>query len=381
MAPTGRGAAAIGTPCQLLIGHHRAQPDHGQGARSSTAACWAAVAVTGSVLLNMIHEVHNLRMLCGEIARCRPSPRTRPAASRSRTRCRSTCVLPAAHWAASCCPTPPRRRAAGSRPRRRTRPMPVTTTRTAMSSAAPTAACRCPRCASRPTPGPRTAPGGNRSTPASSGMVRDDPLKHQMAHFCAVVRGEAQPLVSARDGLANLRVTEAIAEAARQRHDGRTSPLPETHPKDHHEHPRPPRHQPQHVRQARPDAVRHRHAGRDRPAACRRSASELGASVEMLPDQPRRRDVRAHPPGLCRQGRRRADQRRRLDPLQLRHPRRAGHPDLPDRRGAHVQRPRARGVSPRVGVLRDRQRARSAASASTATCWRCAPRSRPSKPA
>jgi predicted dehydrogenase len=47
------------------------------------------------------------------------------------------------------------------------------------------------------------------------GMVRDDPLKHQMEHFGAMVRGEAQPLVSARDGLKNLRVTEAIAEAAR----------------------------------------------------------------------------------------------------------------------------------------------------------------------
>ena len=45
-------------------------------------------------------------------------------------------------------------------------------------------------------------------------MVRDDPIKHQMEHFGAVVRGEAGPLVSARDGLANLRVTEAIVEAA-----------------------------------------------------------------------------------------------------------------------------------------------------------------------
>ena len=37
----------------------------------------------------------------------------------------------------------------------------------------------------------------------------------QLAHFCAVIRGEAAPRVTARDGLANLRVTEAIAEAAR----------------------------------------------------------------------------------------------------------------------------------------------------------------------
>ena len=47
------------------------------------------------------------------------------------------------------------------------------------------------------------------------GMLRDDPLKHQMEHFGAVVRGEAQPLVSASDGLQNLRVTEAITQAAR----------------------------------------------------------------------------------------------------------------------------------------------------------------------
>lgn len=46
-------------------------------------------------------------------------------------------------------------------------------------------------------------------------VTREDPIRRQMEHFGAVVRGEAEPLVSARDGLANLRVTEAIAEAAR----------------------------------------------------------------------------------------------------------------------------------------------------------------------
>ena len=44
---------------------------------------------------------------------------------------------------------------------------------------------------------------------------RSDPLTHQIEHFGALIRGEAQPLVSGRDGLMNLRVTEAIAEAAR----------------------------------------------------------------------------------------------------------------------------------------------------------------------
>ena len=46
------------------------------------------------------------------------------------------------------------------------------------------------------------------------GMVRADPLARQLEHFCAVVRNQAAPLVSARDGLANLRVTESIAAAA-----------------------------------------------------------------------------------------------------------------------------------------------------------------------
>ena len=46
-------------------------------------------------------------------------------------------------------------------------------------------------------------------------MQRDDPIKLQMEHFGAVVRGEAEPLVSASDGLQNLRITEAITQAAK----------------------------------------------------------------------------------------------------------------------------------------------------------------------
>ena len=47
-------------------------------------------------------------------------------------------------------------------------------------------------------------------------VVREDPLTLQMEHFGAVIRGEARPLVTVRDGLANLRVTDAIAEAVRR---------------------------------------------------------------------------------------------------------------------------------------------------------------------
>jgi len=46
-------------------------------------------------------------------------------------------------------------------------------------------------------------------------LERADPLERQMAHFADVVEGRAAPLVSARDGLMNLRVVDAIVEAAR----------------------------------------------------------------------------------------------------------------------------------------------------------------------
>jgi predicted dehydrogenase len=46
-------------------------------------------------------------------------------------------------------------------------------------------------------------------------VVRDDPIRLQMEHFGAVIRGEAEPLVTARDGLQNLIVTEAILEATK----------------------------------------------------------------------------------------------------------------------------------------------------------------------
>jgi predicted dehydrogenase len=44
-------------------------------------------------------------------------------------------------------------------------------------------------------------------------VVREDPLKRQLDHFVQIIRGRAEPLVSVRDGLQNLRVIQAIAQA------------------------------------------------------------------------------------------------------------------------------------------------------------------------
>jgi predicted dehydrogenase len=54
-------------------------------------------------------------------------------------------------------------------------------------------------------------------------LDRADPLARQIEHFAAVIRGEAKPLVSGRDGLQNLRVTDAIVEAAKS---GKTVEVP-----------------------------------------------------------------------------------------------------------------------------------------------------------
>ncbi len=50
-----------------------------------------------------------------------------------------------------------------------------------------------------------------------------DPLAGQIANFADVIRGRAKPLVSARDGLQNLRVVDAIVEAAKTGHVVRTA--------------------------------------------------------------------------------------------------------------------------------------------------------------
>ena len=44
---------------------------------------------------------------------------------------------------------------------------------------------------------------------------RSDPLANQVTHFAAVIRGEAAPICSGRDGLTTLKVIDAVLEAAR----------------------------------------------------------------------------------------------------------------------------------------------------------------------
>ena len=91
--------------------------------------------------------------------------------------------------------------AAGSRPRRRTRPARVTTTKTAMSSAAPTAAWPFRRCGSRPAQGHRIGHGASHSRPTWShwhAMLRQSTSWRISVHLRAVKRSHWS--VPATDG-------------------------------------------------------------------------------------------------------------------------------------------------------------------------------------
>jgi predicted dehydrogenase len=46
-------------------------------------------------------------------------------------------------------------------------------------------------------------------------LERSDPLANQIEHFAAVIRGEAAPVCSGRDGLKSLRVVDAVVASAR----------------------------------------------------------------------------------------------------------------------------------------------------------------------
>ncbi len=176
---------------------------------------WRAELGGGPILLNMIHEVHNLRMLCGEIVAVQafasqatrgfPVEDTVAINLRFASGVLGTFLLSdTAACARSWEQTSQENKAYPSYDDEDC----YVITGTNGSLSVPTMRLKTyPRAEDRSW--------WKAFEVGVVGMVRDDPLKHQMEHFGQVVRGEASPLVSAHDGLLNLRVTEAIVEAAR----------------------------------------------------------------------------------------------------------------------------------------------------------------------
>ena len=252
IAPTVAEAQALvdqveATGAKVLIGHHRAHSPimaqaqavvHGGELGQLVALMgsatfykpdlyyadgpWRRELGGGPILLNMIHEVHNLRMLCGEIVAVQAfashairgfavedtvSINLRFANGVLGTFLLSDTAACARSWEQ----TSQENKAYPSYDDEDC----YVLTGTNGSLSVPTM-----RLKTYPRPEDRSwwKPFDTRTVE----LVRTDPIAHQMEHFGAVVRGEAQPVVTARDGLANLRVTEAIAQAAQT---GRTVEL------------------------------------------------------------------------------------------------------------------------------------------------------------
>ena len=175
---------------------------------------WRREPGGGPILINLIHEVHNLRMLCGEIVAVQAF-----ASNAIRGFAVEDTVAINLRFASG---------ALGSFMLSDTAACPRSWEQTSQENQA-YATCEDEDCyvvagtngsLSVPTMRLKTYPRDQDRSwwkpfeVGTVGLVRDDPLKHQIEHFGAVVRGEASPLVTARDGLQNLKITEAIAEAA-----------------------------------------------------------------------------------------------------------------------------------------------------------------------
>jgi predicted dehydrogenase len=232
--------AADEAKAKLLIGHHRAHSPIMAKARQvvDSGALGRLVAVTGSamffkpdqyfedapwrrengagpILLNMIHEVHNLRMLCGNIVAVQAFTShavrgfavedTVAISLRFASGALGTFLL--SDTAAS-----PK---SWEQTSQENKAYPSYDDEDCYVVAGTNGSLAIPTMRLHTYPRAEDRSWWKPFEVGTVGMVRDDPIKHQMEHFGAVVRGEAAPLVSARDGLANLRVTEAIVTAAK----------------------------------------------------------------------------------------------------------------------------------------------------------------------
>jgi len=178
-------------------------------------APWRREPGAGPILLNMIHEVHNLRMLCGDIVAVQAF-----ASHATRGFPVEDTVSINLRFANG---------ALGSFMLSDTAACPRSWEQTSQENKAYATygdedayvVMGTHGSLSIPTMRLRTyASDADRSwyKPFESSVVpvqRADPLALQIAHFADVIRGRAQPLVSGRDGLRNLLVVEAIAKAAR----------------------------------------------------------------------------------------------------------------------------------------------------------------------
>jgi predicted dehydrogenase len=175
---------------------------------------WRREPGGGPILINMIHEVHNLRMLCGEIVAVQAllSSATRGFAVEDTVsinlRFTNGALGSFMLSDTAACPR------SWEQTSQENPAYPSYDDEDCYVIAGTNGSLSVPTMRIKTYPNPQDRSWWKPFEVGTVGVVRDDPLKHQVEHFGAVVRGELPPLVSARDGLLNLTITEAIAEAA-----------------------------------------------------------------------------------------------------------------------------------------------------------------------
>ena len=176
---------------------------------------WRRKPGGGPILLNLTHEVNNLHVAGrrhrpgagGDVERDARIPgrgHRRDGVHRSRT----------ARSAPSCCPTPRRRPRSWEQTSQENKSYPTYADEDCYHIAGTTGSLSIPTHAAQGLRR-RSGPGGSRSTSPAEPVERTDPLANQIAHFAAVIRGEAEPICSGRDGLKTLQVVDAVLKAAR----------------------------------------------------------------------------------------------------------------------------------------------------------------------
>ena len=175
---------------------------------------WRREIGGGPILLNMIHEVHNLRMLCGDITAVQafkshatrqfPVEDTVAINLRFASGVLGTFLLSDT----AACPR------SWEQTSQENKAYPTDEEEDCYVLTGTNGCLSIPTMRIKTYPRPEDRSWWKPFEAGTVAMVREDPIRLQMEHFGAVVRGEAAPRVSAQDGLANLRVTEAIVEAA-----------------------------------------------------------------------------------------------------------------------------------------------------------------------
>lgn len=222
----------------ILVGHHRAHSDimaraceliaEGRLGRLVSImgsaqffkprsyfeqAPWRTQPGGGPVLINMIHEIHNLRMLMGEIAQVQAMASTEvrqfdvedTVAMNLRFANGALGTFMLSDTAASACSW---ELTAGENPA-----YPQHNDENCYWLAGTRGSLSIPTLQARHHADGEESSWWQRMCVTEHAPQANDPLVTQLAHFLAVARGEIEPRVSVEDGLRNLRVVEAISTA------------------------------------------------------------------------------------------------------------------------------------------------------------------------